>query len=281
MWQQRTKKTLFTLNVDDYAPQITELTYPFLEHYARKIGAEFVIISTRKFPDYEPVYEKLQIYEIAQNMGNDWNLYFDSDAFINPEFFDITTYLPPDMVLHNGADNAGNRWVYDRFFQRDGRHIGSCNWFTVASSLCIELWKPLDDISYEEAISRIVPTCFEHTSGVRGSHLIDDFVLSRNIAKYGLKFATLSAIQAKISDKATYLWHKYTISLEQKRHELKQTIKQCMAIDYLPPRLRDEVFAVELDGKNCAPPGIPEYTPMQTAYGGLRGWEGGAGGNYI
>ena len=35
------RKTLYVLNVEGYAPQITALTYPLLRYYADRIGAEF------------------------------------------------------------------------------------------------------------------------------------------------------------------------------------------------------------------------------------------------
>ena len=70
MWQKPLKKTVFTLNIDGYAPEVTELTYPLMKHYAAKIGADFHIIKERKFPDWPPVYEKMQIYQLAQEMKN-------------------------------------------------------------------------------------------------------------------------------------------------------------------------------------------------------------------
>ena len=55
------KKTIYLLNIDDYAPELTALTYPHVEFYAGKIGAETYVIDTRKFPEWDLDYEKLQI----------------------------------------------------------------------------------------------------------------------------------------------------------------------------------------------------------------------------
>ncbi len=192
MWQKNLKKTIFTLNVDGYSPEITELTYPLMKRYADKIGADFYTIKERKFPGFPSVYEKLQIYELAQKMENDWNIYIDSDALVHPDMMDVTNHLPKDTVLHNGVDLASNRWKYDRYFMRDGRNIGSCNWFTIASDWCVELWKPLDDLTFEEAIANISPIVNELNTVITAEHLIDDYALSRNIAKYGLKFNTFT-----------------------------------------------------------------------------------------
>jgi len=226
MWQKPLKKTVFTLNVDNYAPEITELTYPLIKHYAHKIGAGFHIINERKYPGWPPVYEKLQIYDLAQEMGNDWNIYIDSDALIHPDFIDITNHLAKDTVAHNGRDPAGHRWRYDRFFLRDGRHIGSCNWFTIASDWCIDLWKPLDDMTLEEAVQNIFPTVAESNTVIKPDHLIDDYVLSRNIAKHGLKFTTFIDILSDLGCKNPgFLWHLYTIPIEEKVVKMRQVLK--------------------------------------------------------
>jgi len=225
MWQKKIKKTIFTLNIDNYEEKITELTYPLLKRYAKKIDADFYIISERKFPDYPPVYEKLQIYKLAQEMENDWNIYIDSDALVHPDFFDITNHLQKDTVAHNGVDMAGNRWKYDRFFRRDGRHLSSCNWFSIASDWCIDLWKPLDDLTLEEATENITPIVSEVVSGlIPASHLIDDYVLSRNIAKFGLKFITINQIVKDIGDTGNYLWHQYLLSSEDKIMQMKEIL---------------------------------------------------------
>jgi hypothetical protein len=213
------------LNIDNYEEKITELTYPLLKRYAKKIDADFYIISERKFPDYPPVYEKLQIYKLAQEMENDWNIYIDSDALVHPDFFDITNHLQKDTVAHNGVDMAGNRWKYDRFFRRDGRHLSSCNWFSIASDWCIDLWKPLDDLTLEEATENITPIVSEVVSGlIPASHLIDDYVLSRNIAKFGLKFTTINQIVKDIGDTGNYLWHQYLLSSEDKIMQMKEIL---------------------------------------------------------
>jgi len=210
------KKTIFTLNVDGYAPEIIELTYPLLRYYANKIGADFYIIDKRKFKDYPVTYEKLQIYELGQEMQNDWNIYIDSDALIHPETLDWTYYLRKDTVIHNGNDMANIRWRFDKYFLRDGRNFGSCNWFTIASDWCIDLWRPLE-ITAKEAISNIFPTVEELNTVITPEHLIDDYALSRNIAKYGLKATTCNQIQKDFGFADAYFhWHDYTHTVEQK-----------------------------------------------------------------
>jgi hypothetical protein len=203
--------------VDDFAPDIVSLTHPLLKRYADKIGAEFFVITERKSPELPPVIEKLQIYDLARERGDDWCVFFDSDALIHPDMPDVTAMCPWDSIMHNAMDLAACRYVYDEYFERDGRHIASGNWFAVASRLCIDLWHPLTDLTFEEAVKRIRPTAVENRAHVRADHLIDDFIVSRNIARFGLKAVSFRKILAQLGQlDSQYLWHQYLMPIEEK-----------------------------------------------------------------
>jgi hypothetical protein len=141
---------------------------------------------------------------------------------------DVTTFVGKDTVLHNGNDFASIRWRYDRYFMRDGRNIGSCNWFTLASDWCIDLWHPLDDLTLAEAAANIFPVISEENSGVMDpTHLIDDYTLSRNIAKYGLKFDTfLNVQQRRWHGLQGFLFHLYAIPEEVKIAKMHMVLKE-------------------------------------------------------
>lgn len=227
VWQKRIKKTIFTLAVNDWQPKITEMTFPLIRRYAKKIGADFFVIKDRKFPDWPITYEKFQVYGLAQEMENDWNIYIDADALVHPETPDFTLYLNKNTVAHVGMDTAPIRWTYDRYFLRDGRDIGSCNWFTMASDWCVDLWHPTDDLTPEEVMARCFPTVQEDLSGVIDSyHLIDDFLVGRNIAKFGLKFKTINSILEDKYANSWFFWHQYTLTPEQKIFEMKKILQQ-------------------------------------------------------
>lgn len=218
----RPKKTLYTLNVNGYSREITSLTYPLIHRWAHKIGADVVEITERRFPGWPVVYEKLQIHRLARERGGDWHIYVDSDALIHPETLDWTAFLPMDTVAHNGVDMANIRWRYDDYFLRDGRNIGSCNWMTIASSWCLDLWHPLEDMTLEEALDNIYPTVNEQNTVISRDHLLDDYVLSRNIARYGLKVKTLIDIQKALGfENPEFFWHAYTISIAEKVKQME------------------------------------------------------------
>lgn len=208
-----TTKTLFLLNIGDYERPITEVTYPLIYGWADKIGAKVHVIRERKFPDWPITYEKLQIHQLAREIGSEWNIYVDSDALIHPQTPDWTMLLPRDTVAHNGIDFAGIRWRPDEYFLRDGRNISSCNWFTIASDWCLDLWRPLE-ITPAEAISRIYPTLGERASGmVEDHHLVDDYALSSNIARFGLKVLTIDSLRKRynLGDEAGSFFHAYAL----------------------------------------------------------------------
>jgi hypothetical protein len=119
--------------------------------------------------------------------------------------------------MHNATDYASCRFTYDDYFRRDGRHIGSGNWFTVASRWCLDLWHPLTDLTFEEAVARIKPTAMERNADIKPEHLIDDFILSRNIARFGLKAIAFRKIVAALGQMdSAYLWHQYLLTEEEK-----------------------------------------------------------------
>lgn len=210
---------MFTLATEGWEPNICDLTFPLLKRYADKMDAEFYVIKDRKFPDWPPACEKLQIHQLAQEMENDWNFYIDADALVHPETPDMTLFVPTDTVAHNGADFCPIRWRGDRFFWRDGRSIGSCNWITLASSWCIELWEPPTDLTPQECADRIFPTVNEELTVKNRVNLIDDYILGRNIAKYGLKFiAFVDILKARgfTPENSWFFWHQYTVTPEQK-----------------------------------------------------------------
>lgn len=241
MWRNE-KKCIFVLNIDDYAPEITNLTYPNLLCYAERIGAMFCRITERKFPDAPICHEKLQIHQLAQEMALDWAIYIDSDVLVHPDCPDFTEHLPRNTVAHVNCDMASIRWKYDRFFKRDGRNIGSANWFTICSDLTIDLWKPLDDLSIQHAIENIHPTWRETNHGVDPAHLLDDYVLSRNIAKFGLKFTTLFALLQQMGHPINYWHHHYARDNAAKMKLIQERLAEWDRISRLH------------DGEDIAPP---------------------------
>jgi hypothetical protein len=210
------KKTLYTMRIGDYAPDICAITYPLLKNYARKIGAEFYEINTRKFPGWPIPYETFQIYDLMQQRDDDWAFWIDADALVNPETPDWTWYLPTDTCAQNGSDPAPIRWLRDGYFRRDARNISSCNWHAIVPRDCRDFFRPQDDLTLEQMVERINPTVNEIKGTCQAEHLVSDYSVSRNIARFGLKYRTLMSIQKEHFEGAEFYFHQYTIPDPQK-----------------------------------------------------------------
>lgn len=217
------KKTIFTLNIDGYASDVAKLTYPYMKMYADKIGAEFVEINKRKFPGYPVIYEKFQIYELTKD--NDWGLFFDADTLINPKLFDITEVVPMDTVSSLGINPLEGHYDLDEYFLRDGRRmsVGSC--MTFASSLCREMWEPITDLTLLEILSRFHPWHNEELIGYTREFLIDDYLISRNIAKYHLKYKSLrDFLREQNMNDYDFIYHQFGLPKEKKIKEIKSRL---------------------------------------------------------
>jgi hypothetical protein len=181
-----------------------------MKRYADKIGADFFVIKDRKFPNLPPVFEKFQIYELSKQHGNDWNIFFDADTLILPDFYDFTVLVNKDTTVSGyTSDFTPQRFKPDEYFLRDGRFIGKGNWFMAASDWCRDVWHPLEDISFEEAFKRIDSIQDEKNHGVESNHLIDDYLVSRNIARFGLKHKLISEIANERGIGGTHVVHWY------------------------------------------------------------------------
>ena len=182
------KKGIFTVVVDNYRPDICEKTLPTIKSYADKIGAEHIIISGRKFPEWPATYEKMQIFELGKNY--DFCILIDADMMVASNAPDFTTGILPGYVGVLEAFNADNLFQKDEYFIKDGRNIGLASNFVITDKETHKLWEPLD-MAWEEARKK-----------TKREFIIDEYCLSRNLAKYGFKFTGLN-----YSDEVVWLFH--------------------------------------------------------------------------
>lgn len=216
------KKIVISLNINNYQPAIRALTYPLMKNYAQKIRADFVEITERKFLEWPIVMEKFQVAELAK--GYDWSIFFDADALINPEFFDVTNHLTKDQVCFNGRDFSGLRSYADKYFLRDGRYTGACDWCCISSDWTRDDLYTFPEGKLEDYLPNIHCTNGERDSGCfHDHHLIDDYTLSRNISRFGLHHTTIMDVCGSLGFRLpngqgfnNYLFHLYAISEREK-----------------------------------------------------------------
>jgi len=216
---------VYTLNIGNYAPEVTALTYPLMEYYAKRIDADFYVITERAFPDWPIPVEKLQMGRLIEEQGRERAIYFDSDTLIHPELVNLFHFVPRDTVAHNAQDMANLRFKYDKYFLRDGRNCGTCGWLIITSDWTADLFHP-PDITLDEALSRCSPTVSEANSGVIDrEHLVDDLLMSRNLHRFGLKHMRLIDLWTQLGiPNADFFHHIYTEPVEHKVGAIRDTI---------------------------------------------------------
>ena len=183
------RKLIHVVNINHFFPELFALTYPTIRSYAERNGYMINMITERKFPDYPINYEKMQVYEDGKDA--EVNILCDADMLIHPEFPDVTEFLKRDSIAFN--DNYNISWKYHvdriRYFMRDGRDVGIATNFVVSSDWTHDVWEPLS-ISQKD-IEDLAKKENTDTGGADGrgwGHYADEFALSYNMAKYGLKY---------------------------------------------------------------------------------------------
>jgi len=183
------RKLIHVVNINDFFPELFALTYPTIRSYAERNGYMINMITERKFPDYPINYEKMQVYEDGKDA--EVNILCDADMLIHPEFPEVTEFLKRDSIAFN--DNYNISWKYHvdriRYFMRDGRDVGIATNFVVSSDWTHDVWEPLS-LSQKD-IEDLAKKENTDTGGADGrgwGHYADEFALSYNMAKYGLKY---------------------------------------------------------------------------------------------
>lgn len=171
-----TIKNVFVLRVDNYRPDLCRYTIPTIKYWAARIGAVYREITDRVYPDWPVTYEKMQVYELG--VGAIWNILVDADFMLHPDLPDFTKTLlePPVVGIHYGF-KASTFFKDDVYFARVGHDQGIAGGFVITSYLTHDLWEPLD-MSCRLALTR-----------TKRAFIVDEYCLSRNLAKYGLKYS--------------------------------------------------------------------------------------------
>ena len=114
------------------------------------------------------------------------------------------------------------RFKHNNYTRRDGRNIGAPPWFTAFSDWTRHLWKPYENPT--KYLSEINLIHKEKNFGYKPEHILTDYLVSRNIAKYGLKVKTVLHDMFASYHKDGYplfFIHQHSISQEEKVECLK------------------------------------------------------------
>ena len=223
------KKLLVTLNIGDYDKDITGITFPYMREYAKNIGADFHVITERKFPDFPLMIEEFQMYEFSQTY--DWIIFLDGDCLINPNTVDLTTlveedtviiakYNPPDHHFHpENIEGEYNLKYYAPFFflvfHKNSRDCVKpyTNPYDYYEHINLNSTHP-EMKNYMKIRSHLTEKEIKDT-------LIDEFLLTLNLHRYNIKTNTL------VEDFPDLLAISHTSDTkEEKIKQLKESIKR-------------------------------------------------------
>jgi len=172
------KAALVTTRVENYWPELCAITMPAMERYAHEHSVDFHVITERQFPTYHPAYEKLQVHEIAKNYER--TVLIDADILLHPRlpsFFDFSFDTVALWMVYQIKDPKLTLWEpsISPYFLRDKRNLGVVGCLVGASAATYDVFEPLPAGSeyIEQQLYRPA--------------IIDEFTMSLNMAKYGLK----------------------------------------------------------------------------------------------
>ena len=224
--------------MDNWEPEITAQTFALMKFHARKIGADFKVIDQRKNPSAPMCYERFQIYDMVDDY--DWIIQLDADLLMHPDMPDVTEFISKDTILMSTWDWVTKRFKPDEYFRRDGRHISVPGFFTVTSNWHKDFWRLPEDLTVSEAISKCTPVLHEFAGrGLGDTHIVLDYIFSRNVARYGLRVESLQHLFKVCSQEGRmplngieeYIMHNSYLPLEHKRQHIKNVLRDHWKID--------------------------------------------------
>ena len=171
------------LNIGNFFPELTELTYPTIEAFAKRIKSDINIITKRKISPDNVLAEKIQVYEDGKEY--DYNIFLDLDLLIHPQCYNPFQNIPKLHVAFKDAYYADEFFKLDEYFKNDDRNVGAsaCCVFTTRETH--HIWKPIDDLTLEQINNNIL----------QDRKNIDEYTLSRNLAKYSIKYTAAYPIE--------------------------------------------------------------------------------------
>jgi hypothetical protein len=165
------------LNIGNFFPELTELTYPTIELFAKKIKAKINIITKRIFSDHNCLAEKLQVYE--EGKSYDYNIFLDLDLLIHPLCYNpFQINIPPYTVAFKDSFDLNKQFLMGDIAENDGRNVGVSSCCVFTSRETHHLWKPIEDINIDEISKKIIPK----------RKNVDEYTLSYNLAKNNMKY---------------------------------------------------------------------------------------------
>lgn len=184
------KNLVVTLDIN-YPKEITDITYPCMKEYAENINADFKIINERKNPELPVPMEKFQLYNLCKDY--DWVIFLDADCLINPDTFNFTKAVEPDIIIVaeyldilKSKDPQFKTTNVMGKYNLDLHTPFSFLVFHSSQKNVVYNWdNPLQYVTY------VNETLSMKKNGKKSEWHLDEFLLSVNITRYGINTASL------------------------------------------------------------------------------------------
>jgi hypothetical protein len=204
-----------------------------MKEYVKNIGADFHIITERKFPDLDINLEKFQLYDIC--LDYDWTIFLDADCLINPKGIDLTKLVENDRIIISSYNNPKHHFYPENIEGRYNLNYYAPFFFLVFhknSKNCVKPYSnPLDYYKYinfqsdnKEFVQYFKDKNLLDIEKLDGIFL-DEFLLTLNLHRYNIKTASLVEDFPELS----VISHT-SDTKEKKIKQLKESIKKLKTI---------------------------------------------------
>jgi hypothetical protein len=171
-----------TLDID-YPKEITNITFPLMEKYAKNINANFKIIQERKYPNLPITLEKFQLYDLSADY--EWIIFLDADVLINPNTVNFTKIIDKNVVVVSEHIDV-SKLKTPQFQTKNvmGNYSISSHSpfyflaFHNSQKAVVSPWE--DPLQYKNYINK------NKKSNFKQEWYLDDFLLAINIVKYNV-----------------------------------------------------------------------------------------------
>lgn len=86
------KKLVLAIAIGSYHVEMAKITHPLLDRYARRVGADFRVITGQKVSLTTPHWEKFQVYQFLEEY--DRIIFFDTDLIVRGDTPDLFALVP-------------------------------------------------------------------------------------------------------------------------------------------------------------------------------------------
>jgi len=205
-------KCIHVVALNNWQPELCAITIPNLVAFAKRIGADFNLITEPKFPSFPPNYERFQIWEEGRNY--DWNFNIDADTILSKDCMDPTTYVDPRHIASSWGIDTRHFFdvTKDPYFARYEHIWGVADQFTLSSILTHDFWMPTE-MTFEEASKKCI----------KEARQVSEYILSRNMARFGLKHTGVFIDHSK---HFTLMFTSSGISIEEAKIKLNDKLKE-------------------------------------------------------